>query len=159
DFSEKDKEDLKAKQIELLGRVLPEYRKAAYTGQIEISATPFYHPILPLVCDTNIARVSNPCTPLPTPAYHHPEDAREQLLRARAYHQRVFGSAPNGLWPSEGSVSVEALSIAAELGFKWFATDEGVLGHTLHAGFGRDAAGVPSNADKLYSPLRVNLGK
>ena len=158
DFTEKDKQDLCAKQFELLGRVLPEYRCAASTGQVEISATPFYHPILPLLCDSDIARVSNPGTPLPTPAFRHPEDAREQLVRARRYHERVFGRAPDGLWPSEGSVSEQALSIAAELGFKWFATDEGVLGHTLRAGFGRDAAGVPSNAEKLYSPLRVRAG-
>jgi alpha-amylase/alpha-mannosidase (GH57 family) len=158
DFTEQDKQDLRAKQIELLGRVLPEYRHAASTGQIEISATPFYHPILPLLCDSDIARVSNPGTPLPVPAFRHPEDAREQLARARRYHERVFGKAPDGLWPSEGSVSEQALTIAAELGFKWFATDEGVLGHTLRAGFGRDAAGVPSNADKLYSPLRVRVG-
>jgi alpha-amylase/alpha-mannosidase (GH57 family) len=157
DYTEQDKHDLCAKQIELLGRVLPEYRRAAATGQVEISATPFYHPILPLLCDSDIARVSNPGTPLPVPAFRHPEDAREQLVRARRYHERVFGRAPDGLWPSEGSVSEQALSIAAELGFKWFATDEGVLGHTLHAGFGRDAAGVPSNADKLYSPLRVRV--
>jgi alpha-amylase/alpha-mannosidase (GH57 family) len=158
DFSEQDKLDLRDKQIELLGRVLPEYRKAAAAGQIEISATPFYHPILPLVCDTDIARISNIGTPLPVPAFRHPEDALEQLARARRYHERVFGKAPDGLWPSEGSVSEETLSIAAELGFKWFATDEGVLGHTLGAGFGRDAAGVPCNADKLYSPLRVRVG-
>jgi alpha-amylase/alpha-mannosidase (GH57 family) len=158
DFTEQDKQQLSEKQIELLGRVLPEYRIAAATGQIEISATPFYHPILPLLCDTDIARVSNFGTPLPVPPFRHPEDAREQLSRARRYHERVFGKAPDGLWPSEGSVSEEALSIAAELGFKWFATDEGVLGHTLGVGFGRDGAGVPANADKLYSPLRVRVG-
>jgi len=158
DFSEVDKQQLCEKQLELLGRVLPEYRRAAATGQIEISATPYYHPILPLLCDSDIARVSNPYTPLPSPAFRHPEDAKEQLLRARRYHERVFGKSPEGLWPSEGSVSDEALSIAAELGFKWFASDEGVLGHTLAAGFGRDAAGVPSNAEKLYSPLRVRVG-
>ncbi len=157
DFTEQDKEQLTAKQMELLRRVLPEYRKAVATGQIEISATPFYHPILPLLCDTDIARISNLGTPLPAPAFRHPEDAREQLVRARKYHERVFGRAPNGLWPSEGSVSEQALGIAAELGFKWFATDEGVLGHTLGAGFGRDGAGVPDNADKLYSPLRVRV--
>src|ERR1700758_1950335 len=128
DFTEQDKLDLREKQIELLGKVLPESRKAAAVGQIEISATPFYHPILPLLCDSDIARVSNPGTPLLTPAFRHPEDAREQLVRARAYHKRVFGQAPDGLWPSEGSVSVEALSLAVGLGFKWFATDEGVLG-------------------------------
>jgi alpha-amylase/alpha-mannosidase (GH57 family) len=158
DYSEQDKAQLCSKQIELLSRVLPEYRQAASTGQIEISATPFYHPILPLLCDTDIARISNPGTPLPNPAFRHPEDAREQLARARRYHERVFGRAPGGLWPSEGSVSEEVLSIAAELGFKWFATDEGVLGHTLHAGFGRDSSGVPANAEKIYSPLRVFAG-
>jgi alpha-amylase/alpha-mannosidase (GH57 family) len=157
DFTEQDKQQLRDKQIELLGRVLPEYRKAASTGQIEISATPFYHPILPLLCDSDIARVANAGTPLPSPAFRHPEDAMEQLARARRYHERVFGRAPDGLWPSEGSVSEEALSIAADLGFKWFATDEGVIARTLGVGFGRDGTGVPSNADKLYSPLRVRL--
>jgi alpha-amylase/alpha-mannosidase (GH57 family) len=158
DFTEQDKQQLYEKQIELLRRVLPEYRKAAASGQIEISATPFYHPILPLLCDTDIARISNPGTPLPVPAFRHAEDAREQLMRARRYHERVFGHVPEGLWPSEGSVSEQSLGIAAELGFKWFATDEGVLGRTLNTGFGRDAAGVPDNADKLYSPLRVQVG-
>jgi alpha-amylase/alpha-mannosidase (GH57 family) len=159
DFTEEDKLQLRDKEIELLGRVLPEYRKAAANGQIEISATPFYHPILPLLCDSDVARVSNPGTPLPVPAFRHPEDAREQLVRARGYHERVFGQAPDGLWPSEGSVSDEALALASDLGFKWFATDEGVLGRTLGVAFGRDGAGVPDNADKLYSPLRVRTGR
>ena len=159
DFTEQDKELLRAKQLELLGRVLPEYRRAAERGQIEISTTPFYHPILPLLCDTDIACTANPATPLPQPAFRHPEDAREQLQRARRYHQKIFGQPPVGLWPSEGSVSDQALVIAAELGFRWFATDEGVLGRTLGVGFGRDAVGVPDNAGRLYSPLRVRLGQ
>src|SRR6202049_925254 len=159
DFTEADKQALRAKQLELLARVLPEYRRARDAGQIEVSTTPFYHPILPLLCDTDVARQANPGTPLPSPAFRHPEDAREQLVRARAYHERLFGAPPVGLWPSEGSVSNEALSIAAELGFPWFASDEGVLGRTLNIGFSRDGDGVPSNADRLYAPLRVNLGQ
>jgi alpha-amylase/alpha-mannosidase (GH57 family) len=159
DFSEADKQALRAKQHELLARVLPEYRRARDAGQIEISTTPFYHPILPLVCDTDVAREANPGTPLPSPPFRHPEDAREQLARARAYHERLFGAPPAGLWPSEGSVSNEALSIAAELGFRWFGSDEGVLGRTLNIGFGRDGDGVPANADRLYAPLRVRLGE
>jgi alpha-amylase/alpha-mannosidase (GH57 family) len=158
EFTEKDKAALKAKQLELLGLVLPEYRKVAQTGQVELSTTPFYHPILPLICDSDIARVANPGTPLPRRAYRHPEDAREQLRRAREYHERVFGAKPAGLWPSEGSVSDQALAIAAEEGFQWFGTDEGVLGRTLNAGFFRDAKGIPANADRLYKPLRVQLG-
>jgi alpha-amylase/alpha-mannosidase (GH57 family) len=137
--------------------VLPEYRAVAQTGQVELSTTPFYHPILPLICDSDIARVANPSTPLPRRAYRHPEDAREQLQRAREYHERVFGAKPAGLWPSEGSVSDQSLTIAAEEGFQWFGTDEGVLGRTLNAGFFRDAKGVPANAERLYKPLRVQL--
>jgi len=155
DFSEADKEALRAKEIELIGLVLPTYREAAERGQIEISTTPFYHPILPLVCDSDIARVSSPSTPLPRRAYRRPEDAREQLRRAREYHERVFGVKPAGLWPSEGSVSDQTLAIASEEGFKWFGTDEGVLGRTLNVGFFRDATGIPSSAERLYKPWRV----
>src|SRR5437868_8369197 len=157
DFTERDKSALKKKQLELLGMVLPAYREAAQRGQIEISTTPFYHPILPLVCDSDIARVANPGTPLPRRAFRQPDDAREQLRRAREYHQRVFGAKPAGLWPSEGSVSDQALTIAMEEGFQWFGTDEGVLGRTLNVGFFRDTSGLPANSERLYKPYRVNL--
>ena len=158
DFTEKDKAALRKKQLEFLGLVLPAYTDAAQRGQIEISTTPFYHPILPLICDSDIARVASPATPLPRRAYRRPEDARDQLQLARAYHERVFGSKPRGLWPSEGSVSDQALTIAAEEGFEWFGTDEGVLGRTLNVGFFRDGNGIPANADRLYKPWRVQLG-
>jgi alpha-amylase/alpha-mannosidase (GH57 family) len=158
DYTEADKDVLRAKQIELLGRILPEYRRAQDTGQIEISSTPFYHPILPLLCDTDIASIANPNTPLPRPPFRRPEDAREQLVRARRYHEKLFGQPPIGLWPSEGSVSDQALGIAAELGFHWFASDEGVLGRTFNVDFSRSSDGVPANAERLYAPLRVRLG-
>src|SRR6202048_5038237 len=157
EFTERNKTALKAKQLELLSFVLPAYREAAQRGQIEISTTPFYHPILPLLCDSDIARVANPGTPLPRRAYRHPEDAREQLRRAREYHERVFGAKPAGLWPSEGSVSDQSLAIASEEGFKWFGTDEGVLGRTLNVGFFRDTGGLPANAERLYKPCRVQI--
>src|SRR6266478_583996 len=157
DYTENDKAALKKKQLDFLGLVLPAYRDAAQRGQIEISTTPFYHPILPLVCDSDIARVANPGTPLPRRAFRRPEDAREQLHLAREYHERVFGAKPAGLWPSEGSVSDQARTIAAEEGFQWFGTDEGVLGRTLNVGFFRDGNGIPANADRLYKPWRVQL--
>src|SRR5260370_35357075 len=137
--------------------VLPAYRNAARRAQSEISTTPFYLPILPLVCDSDIARVATPWAALPRRAYRRPEDAREQLQRARRYHERVFESQPAGLWPSEGSVSDQALTLAAEEGFQWFGTDEGVLGRTLNVGFFRDSNGLPANADRLYKPWRLQL--
>jgi alpha-amylase/alpha-mannosidase (GH57 family) len=159
DFSEEDKAALREKEHELLNLVLPEYRKTADRGQIEVSTTPYYHPILPLLCDSDIARVANPRTPLPHPAFRYPEDAREHLGRARALHERVFGRPPAGLWPSEGSVSDESLEIAMGLGFRWFATDEGVLGRTRNIGFWRDASGYPENGPELYTPWRLRRGQ
>ncbi len=132
------------KQREICGAVIPQYRKMAATGQIEISTTPFYHPILPLLCDSDIASVSHPGVPLP-PRFRYPEDAKLQLDRAYSYVEKTFGVAPAGLWPSEGSVSDEALSLAADAGFRWAATDNGVLARTLN----RDAG-----ADVTYRPYR-----
>lgn len=158
EFTEKDKRELREKQLELLRLILPAYREAGLRRQAELTTSPFYHPILPLLCDSDIARVANPATPLPRRAFRHPEDAREQLRRALASHERHFGAKPAGLWPSEGSVSEQALALAAQEGFRWFGTDEGVLGRTLNTGFFRDSAGVPAQADKLYQPWRFTPG-
>jgi alpha-amylase/alpha-mannosidase (GH57 family) len=141
-FTVADQRRMGEKQREIVGKVIPEYQKLAASGQIEISTTPYYHPILPLLCDSNIAGVSHPGVPLP-PRFRYPQDARRQLTLARDYVTRHFGKPPAGLWPSEGSVSDEAFAIAAELGFQWAASDSGVLNRTL----GR---GVP--VDGLYRP-------
>jgi hypothetical protein len=136
--------------------VLPQYASAAQRKIIEISATPFYHPILPLLCDSNIGRVSSPNLPLPRQAFRHPEDAREQLQRALHLHERVFGARPQGIWPSEGGVSNEAIELASRLGIRWVATDEGVLGRTIDTYFERDNQGrlAAGHAEKLYNIYR-----
>ncbi|HLK62060.1 MAG TPA: glycoside hydrolase family 57 protein [Bryobacteraceae bacterium] len=139
-----DQRRMGEKQREIVGRVLPAYQKMAASGQIEISTTPYYHPILPLVCDSDIAAVSHPGVPLP-PRFRYPRDARMQLVLAREYCAKNFGVAPVGLWPSEGSVSDEVFAMAADLGFAWAATDSGVLDRTL-------ARGVP--VDGLYRPYQ-----
>src|SRR5271165_80842 len=96
------------KQREICAMVIPQYRKLAESGQIEISTTPFYHPILPLICDSDIASVAHPGVALP-PRFAYPGDAKLQLELARDYVKQTFGVAPAGLWPSEGSVSDQAL--------------------------------------------------
>jgi alpha-amylase/alpha-mannosidase (GH57 family) len=131
DFSLDDQTLMLRKQRESLQRVLPVYREFAASGQIEISTTPFYHPILPLICDSDIAAVSHHGVVLPR-RFSYPGDAREQLCRARSYMREKFGVQPLGLWPSEGSVSDEALGLAADCGFKWAASDNGVLARTLN---------------------------
>jgi len=149
-----------AREREFVGRVLPAHAEAAKKGSIELSATPFYHPILPLVCDTHAGATSTPGLPLPQSRFRHPEDAREQLIRGLDLHEKVFGIRPKGVWPSEGSVSEETLAIAHSLGIQWMATDEGVLGRSSGAFFGRDNTGrLPAHlGDKLYNIHRYENG-
>lgn len=155
-YSEDDKRLVMAKQREILKIVLPAYRAAAAAGSAELSVTPYYHPILPLLCDTNAGRESVSGLPLPGERFCHPEDAEEQIRRALDAHEHTFGSRPIGMWPSEGSVSNEALAIAAQLGIRWMATDEGVLGRSIEQAMTRDGDGyldAPS-AERLYNLYR-----
>ncbi len=154
-YSADDQKFVVTKQQELVGRVLPAYAEAAKKGSIELSTSPFYHPILPLLCDTDIGRVSAPGLPLPQ-RFAHPEDAEEQLRRGLDLHERVFGLRPRGAWPSEGSVSEEVLAIAHKVGLEWLATDEGVLGRSLDAFFHRDGEGrlLDRGAEQLYTIYR-----
>jgi len=156
DYTRDDQQFVVAKQREMLGKVLPAYADAAQRGAIELSATPFYHPILPLLCDTNVGAESSPDLPLPTRRFRHPDDARLQMQRALDSHQQLFGVRPKGLWPSEGSVSEEALKLACRQGIEWMATDEGVLGRTLEFNFARhsnDHLHV-DGAERLYNIYR-----
>jgi len=142
DYSLADQALMGRKQIELCAMVMPEYAKLARSGQIELSVTPYYHPILPLLCDSNIAAVSHPNVTLPR-RFRHPEDARYQMEAALAFARDRLGAQPAGMWPSEGSVSDEVFRIAGECGVRWMATDNGVLSATLG-----HAAGV----DDTYRP-------
>ena len=159
-YSLEDQSFVIAHQRELLARVLPAHAAAASKGLIEISTSPFYHPILPLVCDTQMGAVSSPGLPMPENRYRHPEDAREQLARGLDLHTKVFGVRPQGVWPSEGSVSEEVLAIAHRLGVKWMATDEGVLERSLGKSFSRDSYGYLSaeQAHRLYTPYQYENG-
>lgn len=153
-YREEHKPILRKKEIELVQATLQEYRQAEERGQIELSTSPFYHPILPLLCDSDVAAESHPGIKLPACRFRHPEDARAQIIAAAKYHERVFGRRPRGLWPSEGSVSDEVLRMAAEEGFQWVATDEGVLGRSLHIDIHRFGEGAVSGGHELYRPHR-----
>jgi alpha-amylase/alpha-mannosidase (GH57 family) len=160
DFTLEEQGFVIEQQRDLIGRVLPAHADAVAQGRIEISTSPFYHPILPLLCDTNQGAVSSPGLPLPQARFRHPEDAREQLRRGLDLHEAVFGIRPRGVWPSEGSVSEEAIAICAELGVNWMATDEGVLARSSNMGFSRDGHGRLSDAAaaKLYTVHKYENG-
>ncbi len=148
-YTETDKRQLREVELELLRAVIPAYRAAAEAGQIELSTSPVYHPILPLLCDLETHRRSHPHSTLPRHLFAHPEDAATQVSRALSFHRQVFGTAAVGVWPSEGAVSDEVLGILAAHGIAWTATDEEILARSLHR---------PVDAEALYRPYAVKAG-
>ena len=136
----------------LLSGLLPRYRALQERGQVELSATPHTHPILPLLLDFTSAREALPDAPLPQ-AHAYPggrERALAQVESGIAQHVRYFGQAPLGLWPAEGSVSSGALDVMAACGCGWVATGENVLANSLS----RSGGPVPARGDYLYRPYR-----
>ncbi len=151
-FTPADKELLFATQLELLQAIIPLYRRLHIEGRIELSVTPYYHPILPLLCDSNTARTAMPRVNLPTAGFRHPEDARAQIRRGINYFREIFGFTPAGMWPSEGSVSDETLTIIAESGIRWIATDEEILEKSMDGGLG-------AGKERLYRPWNYSCSK
>lgn len=148
-FTEEEKQEVLGLQLAVLRDIVPLYRTLLERGQIELTTTPFFHPILPLIIDTDITKRARPDLPLPA-RFHAPDDAEAQLRRAVEFHSRTFGHAPAGLWPSEGSVCPELLPILQRTGFSWLATDEGILARSL------ERSGNSWNRQTaLYQPYRA----
>jgi alpha-amylase/alpha-mannosidase (GH57 family) len=145
-FSEGEKMDLLDFHLELMKGLIPRYSSKWIEGQIEISTSPFYHPILPLLIDTDFGRRPRPETGLPL-RFTYPEDARTQLDRGRRYCKEVLGKTPVGLWPSEGSVAPELIPIIEEAGFSWTATDEAILYNSLRK----------TEPQSLFQPYKVEI--
>ncbi len=104
-FSRSEQELVIGKEMEIIRSILPAYAEASRKQQVELSATPFYHPILPLLCDSNAGEESSPGLQLPRLRFRHPEDAEQQIQLALAAHEKTFGARPRGMWPSEGICS------------------------------------------------------
>ncbi len=130
-FTESDKSTLLNSQCDILRKIVPHHVNAAKRGQIEISISPFYHPILPLLCDSNSGKEANAETKLPEHRFTRPDDANDQVRSSLAYAEKIFGVHPKGMWPSEGSVSDAALNIMMKNKVAWTATDELILRKTL----------------------------
>ncbi|MBD2460650.1 glycoside hydrolase [Oscillatoria sp. FACHB-1407] len=154
-FTLSDRQRIFSKQREILGRIIPQHRKMQDAGQLEVTTTPYTHPILPLLADTNAGRVAVPQMALPQARFMWAEDIPRHLKKAKQMYQERFGREPRGLWPSEQSVSPTILPYVAEQGFNWLCSDEAVLGWTIKHFFHRDGQGNVLEPELLYRPYRL----
>lgn len=143
--------------FKLIGRevsgIIPRYRQLAQRGQVEISATPHYHPLAPLLLDFQSARECAPESSLPQSASYPGGKSRVQmhLLSTQNSHTARFGTVPQGIWPAEGAVSDAFLQVLAEQDCRWTASGQAVLVNSLkHAG-----QAAEHRAQYLYRPYHV----
>ncbi|MEH2287752.1 glycoside hydrolase [Nostoc sp.] len=158
-FTLGDRQRIYSKQREILSRIIPQHRKMQDAGQLEVTITPYTHPILPLLADTNSGRVAVPNMTLPKQRFQWAEDIPRHLRKAWDIYQDRFGQIPRGLWPSEQSVSPAILPDIINQGFKWICSDETVLGSTLKHLFHRDGAGNVQQPELLYRPYRLQTAE
>ena len=118
---------------ELISGVIDRYRKLAETGQIELSMTPYAHPIIPLLIDLKSTQQALPDAELPL-ANEYPdgyERSRWHMQKGIEVFKKYFAMEPQGCWPAEGSISAETVQLISDMGFKWLASGETVLQNSL----------------------------
>lgn len=145
DFQPADREVVLRAQQRAGVAVEQTWTRLAADPRVELTLSPYYHPILPLLTDTMSARESLPASPLPSTRYRRPGDAVTQILKAVGPERRHFideagARVPiRGMWPSEGSVSEPVLSMLADAGIQWIVTDETLVHRALAETHARDA--------------------
>jgi len=155
-FTFEDRKQLLELIGELISGIIPRYRKLAESGQIEISATPHYHPLAPLLIDFACAKEAMPDAPLPQ-AIRYPAGkirVAAHVAKAKRSHAARFGHEPTGMWPAEGSISNGTLEVLAEGGCKWTASGEGVLVNSLRQSHHETL----DRAEYLYRPYKPEKG-
>lgn len=148
DFTEQDKNVVIDAQLRRMKEVVPKYRELADRGQAELTFSPYYHPILPLICHVDSARSANPQIQLPDRHFSHREDAERQIELGLGLFERMVGRKPKGMWPSEMAVGESVIGLAEKAQLDWMISDEEVLARSLEGHFSRD--------DDLYLPRRID---
>jgi alpha-amylase/alpha-mannosidase (GH57 family) len=155
-YTEEDKVLVFEEHLRLVQEVIPFHAELQRAGQIEVTMTPFAHPILPLLVDSELARIALPDADLPT-RFVYGQDAVAQVELGVELYKDHFGMTPRGMWPAEGSVAEQIVTMVSNAGIRWIATDEEVLAGSLPgiADFTRDSDDTVQQADELYRPYAV----
>ncbi|MCK4666990.1 glycoside hydrolase, partial [Candidatus Dependentiae bacterium] len=159
DFTEEEKRALINYEFKILEKIVPMYRRLWDQGQVELTATPYFHPILPLINNSNSARVEMPKWEPLRETFSHPEDVEYHINAALCFFEERFGRKPVGMWPSEGSVSKEIIPIMEKFNIQWIATDEAILSRSQEQWIKRNSIGELENPEELYKAFSLDFAK
>lgn len=133
-FSFDDRMVLITVMSELVSSIIPRYRHLAEINQIELSTTPYAHPISPLLLNLSCATEAMPGVPMPEDEFYPGGEQRAQwhIYKGLQVFNHHFGFKPVGCWPSEGAVSDESTQLLQEHGIKWYASGAGVFWNSVN---------------------------
>ena len=143
-------------QRDIIRKIIPTYKKFMEKGKIEITTSPYYHPILPILLDINdVVKTDD------LPQNLNMElDAKMQTKAAIDRIEELFGKRPRGIWPSEHCITPKVPEMLKELGVEWTISDEGILSNSLNFEFVRDFRGYledPYHLLKSYNYNGMNI--
>lgn len=138
-YTLKDRQKIIELQREIIRRIIPEYRKYVAEGKVEVTTSPYYHPILPILLDIKSIKISN-SEGLPSDLKME-LDAKMQTVSALDRVEELIGKRPRGMWPSEHCVSPKELDLFKSVGLDWTISDEGILANSINFEFVRDFKG------------------
>jgi alpha-amylase/alpha-mannosidase (GH57 family) len=140
---------------EQLDTIVPRYKELAESGRVELTVTPYAHPIIPLLLDVESAREAMPDVVLPDIAAYPGGEVRSRwhIQRGLESFEKHFGFRPEGCWPAEGAVCDHTLALLDEAGFRWVATGQQVLHNSLNK-----AVGAELPAHWAHRPYLVDKG-
>ncbi|MFK5893534.1 MAG: glycoside hydrolase family 57 protein, partial [Pseudomonadota bacterium] len=143
----------------LISSIIPRYKKLAETGQIELSVTPYSHPIMPLMIDIDSAKDAMPDAPLPK-HNNYPggvERLHWQIKNGFDVFEEHFGFKPDGCWPSEGAVSDKTLDLLSQHGFKWVASGANVLHNSINRAEMDDVVYDKEGIHRVYTVKDIDM--
>jgi len=125
----------------IIRMIIPAYKELWETGKIEVTTSPYYHPILPILMDMQSSQKGLSVPDLTNEDLNMADDAKLQTKSALDRIETIFGKRPKGIWPSEHCVSPQVLELFKELGVQWSISDEGILTNSIGFEFVRDFKG------------------
>lgn len=127
EFTQQEEQLLRKELYTFVKSIIPYIKKLFQEGKIDLSTSPFHHPILPLLIDPKEAAAPNPYALLPNFDTNFKEEALWQVENAITYFEKIFGNKPKGFWPSEGSISQKTVELFLNQNVKWIVADEWLL--------------------------------
>jgi alpha-amylase/alpha-mannosidase (GH57 family) len=139
-------------QRQIIREIIPTYKKYISEGRMELTTSPYYHVILPIMANMKITTKTVQTTAGLPQTLDMQDDACAQVRMGLDRVEEIMGVRPKGMWAPELCIGPKTLNMLTKEGIKWTISDEGILADSINFDFVRDFKG---NLNDPYHLLKV----